>query len=121
MFAPEFLGGFHFPEFEARKLNNLIAQNWSLVGARITFRTPAQKDSNPHDSAGLKLLMSEHAFFVYRAAASAKRTNGDYMNWAQAPISIASEAPKFTFMPLDGQPVVKAIRMAFFESRRLRK
>jgi hypothetical protein len=43
------------------------------------------------------------------------------MNWARALISIASEAPKFTFMPLDGQPVVKAIRMAFFESRRLRK
>ena len=35
--------------------------------AQITFCTSARKDSNPHDSSGVKLLMSEHAFFEYRA------------------------------------------------------
>jgi hypothetical protein len=46
---------FNCPELEPRR------------SARITLCTPAGKDSNPHDSTGVKLLMSEHAFFEYRA------------------------------------------------------
>ena len=68
MFAPELLDGFYFPEFEARKLNNLLVQNLSLIGVpesssvlrlgriRIRMTHPASNH-----------LMSEHAFFEYRA------------------------------------------------------
>ena len=68
MFAPEFLGGFHFPEFEARKLNNLIAQNWSLIGvpeSPSVLRLGKIRIGMTHRPSND--LMSEHAFFEYRA------------------------------------------------------
>ena len=67
MFAPEFLGGFQmgFRFREAKQFDCPELQPHR--SARITFRTPARKDSNPHDSSGVKLSMSEHAFFEYRA------------------------------------------------------
>jgi hypothetical protein len=67
-FAPELLGGFHFPEFAAGKLNNLIPQNWSLIrwpesSFALQFGKVRISMSHPASNG----LMSEHALFEYRA------------------------------------------------------